>query len=33
VTTAVVAIGWGLLLTTVGVVIPEPRPIWLAPFW
>jgi hypothetical protein len=33
VTTAVVAIGWGLLLTAVGVVIPEPRPIWLAPFW
>jgi hypothetical protein len=31
--TAVIAIAWGLLLTALGLVIPEPRPIWQAPFW
>jgi hypothetical protein len=31
--TAVIAIAWGLLLPALGVVIPEPRPIWQAPFW
>lgn len=31
--TAVVAIGWSLLLGALGVNIPEPKPIWQAPLW
>jgi hypothetical protein len=31
--TAIVALSWGVLLSALGVVIPDPRPIWQAPFW
>jgi hypothetical protein len=31
--TAIVAISWGVFLSALGVVIPDPRPIWQAPFW
>ena len=31
--TAIVALTWGLTLSALGVVIPDPKPIWQAPFW
>jgi hypothetical protein len=31
--TAVVALAWTAMLGALGIVIPEPRPIWAAPFW
>lgn len=31
--TALVAVGWSATLGALGVAIPEPKPIWLAPLW
>jgi hypothetical protein len=31
--TAIVALTWAAILGALGLVIPEPRPIWAAPFW
>lgn len=31
--TAVVAIGWTLFLGALGIAVPDPKPIWQAPFW
>lgn len=31
--TALAALGWSATLDALGVTIPEPKPIWLAPLW